>query len=70
MYNILKGKHPASMSDLKSSERYLFLEAKNINIDLALLALKGMDRDNRNMFDFKSKNNDGNYKKCGNDLMG
>ncbi|EWC88699.1 hypothetical protein PFNF54_02543 [Plasmodium falciparum NF54] len=62
MYNILKGKHHVSMSDLKISESYLFKEPKNINIDLALLALKGMDRENRNMFDYKSKNNDDNNK--------
>ncbi|ETW55060.1 hypothetical protein PFUGPA_02882 [Plasmodium falciparum Palo Alto/Uganda] len=62
MYNILKGKHHVCMSDLKISESYLFKEPKNINIDLALLALKGMDRENRNMFDYKSKNNDDNNK--------
>lgn len=50
------------MSDLNISESYLFKEPKNINIDLALLALKGMDRENRNMFDYKSKNNDDNNK--------
>ncbi|SOV78850.1 conserved Plasmodium membrane protein, unknown function [Plasmodium reichenowi] len=60
MYNILKGSHHVSMSDLKISRSYLFKEPKNINIDLALSALKGIDRENRNTFDYKSKNNDDN----------
>ncbi|SOV76234.1 conserved Plasmodium membrane protein, unknown function [Plasmodium sp. gorilla clade G3] len=56
MYNILKGNH-VSMSDLKISRSYLYKEPGYINIDLALSALKGIDRENRNTLDYKIKNN-------------
>ncbi|SPJ10197.1 conserved Plasmodium membrane protein, unknown function [Plasmodium sp. DRC-Itaito] len=59
MYSILKGNH-VIMSDLKISRSYLFKEPENINIDLALSALKGIDRENRNTHDYKSKNNNDN----------
>ncbi|SOV14024.1 conserved Plasmodium membrane protein, unknown function [Plasmodium gaboni] len=56
MYNILKGNH-IHMNDLNISRSYLFKEPENINIDLALSALKGIDIENGNRLDYKNKNN-------------